>query len=121
MHSRWPARRTCTARCCWTWPTRTLMIEATRRRCRSNTDSLAEQIQRTFPDAMVVKALNMVTVEVMTHPERLPEDTTTFVAGDDPEAKATVAAGPSVGDPFWTLAASRRPEPWRCTVHCGYG
>jgi predicted dinucleotide-binding enzyme len=57
----------------------------------ANTDSLAEQIQRTFPDAMVVKALNMVTVEVMTHPERLPEDTTTFVAGDDPEAKATVA------------------------------
>ena len=56
-----------------------------------NTDSLAEQIQRTFPELLVVKALNMVNVDIMTHPDRLPEDTTVFVAGDDAEAKATVA------------------------------
>jgi len=56
-----------------------------------NTDSLAEQIQRSFPDVKVVKTLNTVNVNVMVHPERLPEDTTMFVAGDDAEAKATVA------------------------------
>jgi predicted dinucleotide-binding enzyme len=32
-----------------------------------------------------------VNVAVMTHPERLGEDTTMFVAGNDAEAKATVA------------------------------
>ena len=53
--------------------------------------SLAERIQRRFPDLQVVKALNMVAPDVMTHPDRLPEETTVFVAGEDPEAKATVA------------------------------
>lgn len=56
-----------------------------------NTDSLAEQIQRTFPDVKVVKSLNTVNVDVMIHPERLREDTTMFVAGHDAEAKATAA------------------------------
>ena len=56
-----------------------------------NDDSLGEQIQRSFPDAKVVKALNTVHVEVMTHPDRLPEETSVFVAGNDAEAKATVA------------------------------
>jgi predicted dinucleotide-binding enzyme len=56
-----------------------------------NTDSLAEQIQRSFPNVNVVKCLNTVGVDVMTHPERLPEDTTMFVAGNDAEAKATAA------------------------------
>ena len=54
-----------------------------------NDDSLGEQIQRSFPDAKVVKTLNTVHVEVMTHPERLPEETSVFVAGNDAEAKAT--------------------------------
>jgi predicted dinucleotide-binding enzyme len=54
-----------------------------------NTDSLAEQIQRAFPDALVVKTLNIVTADVMVHPNQLPEETTMLVAGDDPEAKAT--------------------------------
>jgi predicted dinucleotide-binding enzyme len=53
-------------------------------------DCLAERIQQAFPDLKVVKALNMVSAEVMTHPNRLPEETTAFVAGEDPEAKATV-------------------------------
>ncbi len=55
----------------------------------ANTDSLAEQIQRTFPDVHVVKTLNIVTADVMVHPNQLPEETTMLVAGDDPEAKAT--------------------------------
>ncbi len=39
----------------------------------------------------MVKTLNTVNAEVMVHPERLPEETSMFVAGDDPEAKATAA------------------------------
>lgn len=57
----------------------------------ANGDSLGEQIQRSFPDAKVVKALNTVSAEVMVHPTRLAEDHTAFVAGDDPKAKMTVA------------------------------
>jgi predicted dinucleotide-binding enzyme len=56
-----------------------------------NTDSLAEQIQRTFPALKVVKTLNTVTADVMVNPQQLPEDTTMFVAGEDAEAKATAA------------------------------
>jgi len=56
-----------------------------------NTDSLGEQIQRTFPTARVVKTLNLVNADVMAHPAKLPEETTMFVAGDDVEAKATAA------------------------------
>jgi 8-hydroxy-5-deazaflavin:NADPH oxidoreductase len=57
----------------------------------ANTDSLAEQIQRSFPDVRVVKGLNTVNAEVMTHPGRLGEEHTALVAGNDAEAKATVA------------------------------
>ena len=56
-----------------------------------NTDSLGERIQRAFPSARVVKALNTVTADVMVRPDLLPEDHTAFVAGEDAEAKATVA------------------------------
>lgn len=52
-----------------------------------NTDSLAEQIQRAFPAARVVKSLNTVTASVMLDP--LP-GTTMFVAGDDPDARGLV-------------------------------
>jgi 8-hydroxy-5-deazaflavin:NADPH oxidoreductase len=55
-----------------------------------NTDSLGEQIQRAHPQARVVKALNTVNAEVMVHPEIVPGPHTTFMAGDDPEAKAEV-------------------------------
>lgn len=57
----------------------------------ANDDSLGEQIQRSFPGALVVKTLNTVHVDVMTHPGRLAEETTMFVAGNDAEAKASVA------------------------------
>jgi predicted dinucleotide-binding enzyme len=54
-------------------------------------DSLAERIQAEFPEARVVKALNMVNAEVMGHPERLGGETDVFVAGNDGPAKKRVA------------------------------
>ena len=53
-------------------------------------DSLAERIQRTFPEARVVKALNTVTASVMVDPAALPGSHDVFMAGDDGDAKATV-------------------------------
>jgi hypothetical protein len=53
----------------------------------SNDDSLAEQIQREFPDARVVKALNTVNAAVMVDP--VP-GTHVFVCGDDAAAKGEV-------------------------------
>ncbi len=56
-----------------------------------DTDSLAEQIQRAFPDARVVKALNTVNAAVMVDPASVGDgDTTVFAAGDDAEARAVV-------------------------------
>jgi predicted dinucleotide-binding enzyme len=57
----------------------------------ANTDSLGEQIQRAFPDALVVKTLNTMFVEVMIDPGRLPGQHNVFVAGDDEQAKRVVA------------------------------
>ncbi|MFI6444611.1 NADPH-dependent F420 reductase [Kitasatospora sp. NPDC050543] len=57
-----------------------------------NTDSVAEQIQREFPDARVVKALNTLSAPVMVDPARVPGEHNLFVAGNDAEAKAEVAA-----------------------------
>jgi 8-hydroxy-5-deazaflavin:NADPH oxidoreductase len=57
----------------------------------ANTDSLAESLQRQFPRLRVVKALNTVTPAVMVDPGQLAEPTALFVAGDDADAKATVA------------------------------
>lgn len=56
----------------------------------ANDDSLAEQIQREFPQARVVKTLNTVSATVMVHPEAVPGGHTVFVAGDDPAARHTV-------------------------------
>lgn len=55
-----------------------------------DSDSLAEQVQRTFPGARVVKALNTVTASVMVDPGSLSGPTDLFVAGDDAAAKAVV-------------------------------
>ncbi|WP_211754534.1 NADPH-dependent F420 reductase [Nocardioides gansuensis] len=55
-----------------------------------DTDSLAEQVQRAHPGARVVKALNTVNNALMVAPDRLPEDTTVFVAGDDADARTVV-------------------------------
>ncbi len=56
-----------------------------------DTDSLAEQIQRAFPDAKVVKTLNTLNAALMVDPAELAGgDHTIFVSGDDAGAKATV-------------------------------
>lgn len=55
-----------------------------------NTDSLAEQIQRTFPKAKVVKALNTVNTEVQVNPSLLPGEHSLFICGNDSAAKPKV-------------------------------
>ena len=57
-----------------------------------NTDSLAEQLQRTFPEARIVKAFNTMSVSVMVDPSVAGGESTVFVAGNDPDARTTVAA-----------------------------
>ncbi|MGH2973812.1 MAG: NADPH-dependent F420 reductase [Solirubrobacterales bacterium] len=55
-----------------------------------NEDSLGERIQTAFPSARVVKALNTMNNQLMTHPGRLPGAHNAFLCGDDENAKATV-------------------------------
>lgn len=55
-----------------------------------NTDSLGEQIQRAFPEARVVKALNTINADVMVEPSIVPGSHTVFISGDDQAAKAEV-------------------------------
>ena len=55
-------------------------------------DSLAEQIQRAFPMARVVKALNTVTARVMTHPLEVANgDHHVFISANYADAKGQVA------------------------------
>jgi predicted dinucleotide-binding enzyme len=61
-----------------------------------NDDSLGEEIQRGFPDARVVKALNTMNASVMTSPI---EGTNVFVCGDDAAAKQQVVE--LLGDFGW--------------------
>jgi 8-hydroxy-5-deazaflavin:NADPH oxidoreductase len=57
-----------------------------------DTDSLAEQIQRAFPEVQVVKGLNTLTAMLMVNPRQLADgDHTVFVSGDDAGAKKTVS------------------------------
>ena len=55
-----------------------------------NTDSIGEQIQRAFPDAKVVKALNTMRHELMTNPSLVPGEHDAFVCGNDAAAKEEV-------------------------------
>lgn len=57
-----------------------------------NTDSLGEQIQREFPDARVVKTLNIVNCEVMVNAAKssATDRGTMFVSGNDAAAKQLV-------------------------------
>lgn len=58
-----------------------------------NTDSLGEQIQRTFPAAKVVKTLNTTNAYVMVDPGQVAGgDHDVFVSGNDADAKARVTA-----------------------------
>jgi predicted dinucleotide-binding enzyme len=56
----------------------------------SNTDSLAEQIQRSFPNVKVVKTLNTTNTAVMVDPSLVPGDHDLFLSGNDEKAKSTV-------------------------------
>ena len=57
-----------------------------------NDDSLAERIQREFPEARVVKSLNTVNCDVMVEPGIVPGSHTMFMCGDDQVAKDEVRA-----------------------------
>ncbi|MCA9610084.1 MAG: NADP oxidoreductase, partial [Myxococcales bacterium] len=55
------------------------------------TDSLGEQVQKAFPEARVVKTLNIVSAPVMIAPSAVPGgQPTMFVSGNDAEAKRQV-------------------------------
>ena len=81
-------------------------------------DSLAEQIQRTYPRARVVKSLNTVNCAVMVEPGHVGEgDTTMFVAGDDAQARELVVGlleqlGWRDIVEFGDLTAARGMEMW---------
>jgi predicted dinucleotide-binding enzyme len=66
----------------------------------SNTDSLAEQLQRAFPEVRLVKMFNTMANEVMVNPRALSEDSTIFVAGNDADARQTAAS--LAADLGWT-------------------
>ena len=57
----------------------------------SNTDSLGEQIQRTYPATKVVKTLNTLSADLMVNPRQLADgDHHIFVSGEDQAAKDQV-------------------------------
>ena len=66
----------------------------------SNTDSLAEQLQRELPQARLVKMFNTMANQVMINPRGLDGDTTIFVAGNDAAARQTAAS--VAADLGWT-------------------
>jgi predicted dinucleotide-binding enzyme len=55
-----------------------------------NDDSLGEQIQRAYPSARVVKALNTVNANVMVEPSLIPGEHSLPIAGNDEAAKTQV-------------------------------
>jgi 8-hydroxy-5-deazaflavin:NADPH oxidoreductase len=57
----------------------------------SNTNSLGEEIQRTYPDALVVKTLNTMWCGLMVNPGLIGEgDHINFISGNNDEAKNKV-------------------------------
>jgi len=54
-------------------------------------DSLGERVQRALPDAKVVKAFNIIGNPYFANPEFSEGKATMLIAGDDDEAKRTVA------------------------------
>lgn len=52
-----------------------------------NDNSLGEQIQKTFPDAKVVKTLNTMNCQLMVNPLLVPGDHVVFLSGNDADAK----------------------------------
>jgi 8-hydroxy-5-deazaflavin:NADPH oxidoreductase len=55
-----------------------------------NTDSVAETLQRAFPDLKVVKSLNTVNANIMVDPSLLPGPHDMFLSGNDAGAKKQV-------------------------------
>ena len=58
----------------------------------SNVDSIAERLQREFPEAHIVKSLNTVNCEVMVDPSKVPGEHDIFVCGNDEAAKREVVS-----------------------------
>ena len=58
----------------------------------TQTESNAERIQAAFPAARVVKWLNTMNNSLMADPRQLPGAHTTFLAGDDAQAKGVARA-----------------------------
>jgi 8-hydroxy-5-deazaflavin:NADPH oxidoreductase len=56
-----------------------------------NSDSIAEQIQRAFPETKVVKTLNTMNAGVMVNPSLVPGDHDVFMSGNDADAKSQVS------------------------------
>ncbi|HVF08670.1 MAG TPA: NAD(P)-binding domain-containing protein [Actinomycetota bacterium] len=82
-----------------------------------DSDSLAETIQRAFPQMRVVKSLNTMNADVMVRPSQLEGGHDVFVSGDDAGAKATVVS--LLGEIGWPadaiidlgdLSTARGPE-----------
>ena len=57
-----------------------------------NSDSLGEQVQREFPDTLVVKVLNTINCGLMVDPSIVPGDHNLFICGNDEAAKIQVTA-----------------------------
>jgi hypothetical protein len=57
----------------------------------SNTNSLGETIQKTYPNSRVVKALNTMNSALMVDPSRLIEPGDVFLCGNSNDAKAQVS------------------------------
>jgi predicted dinucleotide-binding enzyme len=55
-----------------------------------NDDSIGEQIQRTYPNVKVVKALNTVTAALMVEPSLIAGEHSLLIAGNDGGAKSEV-------------------------------
>jgi predicted dinucleotide-binding enzyme len=56
-----------------------------------NTDSIAEQLQRAFPETKVVKSLNTTNCNLMVDPSLIKGDHDMFLSGNDTGAKGQVA------------------------------
>jgi predicted dinucleotide-binding enzyme len=57
----------------------------------TNTTSLGEEVQKTLPDSLVVKALNTVNCDVMVNPSIVNGDSDLFICGNDAGAKRKVS------------------------------
>jgi 8-hydroxy-5-deazaflavin:NADPH oxidoreductase len=57
----------------------------------NNTNSLGEEIQKTFPDTKVVKTLNTMWCGLMVNPEMIGKgEHINYISGNDPDARAEV-------------------------------